>query len=194
MHGDRSPQERTANLQTFKNGAVKFLICTDVAARGIDITGIPFVIQVTLPDEKTNYVHRIGRVGRAERMGLAVSLVAAVPEKVWFHSNCRNKGKNCFNTNLTERGGCCIWYHEMQLLAEIEDHLNTTIQQMGVDLKLEVSEFDGKVVYGSKRSGNNAFVYENHVDQLSAVVSKLSKLEEQAQSNFLRLYGLKQFA
>lgn len=41
------------------------------------------MINVTLPDEKSNYVHRIGRVGRAERMGLAISLVATVPEKVW---------------------------------------------------------------------------------------------------------------
>lgn len=47
-----------------------------------DVAGVPFMINVTLPDEKSNYVHRIGRVGRAERMGLAVSLVAAVPEKV----------------------------------------------------------------------------------------------------------------
>ncbi|XP_003367414.1 ATP-dependent helicase, DEAD/DEAH-box family [Trichinella spiralis] len=46
-----------------------FLICTDVAARGIDIRGIPFVINYTLPDDKANYLHRIGRIGRAERNG-----------------------------------------------------------------------------------------------------------------------------
>ncbi|VDP64700.1 unnamed protein product [Schistosoma curassoni] len=67
LHSDRAPPERKANLQKFKNGDVHFLICTDVAARGIDITGLPYVINVTLPDEKQNYVHRIGRVGRAER-------------------------------------------------------------------------------------------------------------------------------
>ncbi|KAH8867725.1 ATP-dependent RNA helicase DDX1 [Schistosoma japonicum] len=67
LHSDRSPPERKANLQKFKNGDVRFLICTDVAARGIDIAGLPYVINVTLPDEKQNYVHRIGRVGRAER-------------------------------------------------------------------------------------------------------------------------------
>ena len=66
----------------FKQMEVRFLICTDVAARGIDIKGLPFMLNVTLPDEKSNYVHRIGRVGRAERMGLAISLVATVPEKV----------------------------------------------------------------------------------------------------------------
>jgi ATP-dependent RNA helicase DDX1 len=70
------------NINFFQNNEVKFLICTDVAARGLDIKGMPYIINVTLPDEKSNYVHRIGRVGRAERMGLAISLVSKVPEKV----------------------------------------------------------------------------------------------------------------
>lgn len=110
---DRSPNERKANLQSFKDKKVKFLICTDVAARGIDVSGLPFMINVTLPDEKSNYVHRIGRVGRAERMGLAISLVSTIPEKVWFHGQwCSSRGKNCWNTNLIEKKGCCIWYNE----------------------------------------------------------------------------------
>lgn len=113
LHGDRAPQERKANLQKFKDSKVKFLICTDVAARGIDVSGLPFMINITLPDEKSNYVHRIGRVGRAERMGLAISLVAVNPEKVWFHGSwCQSRGKSCWNTNLTEQKGCCIWYNE----------------------------------------------------------------------------------
>ena len=82
LHGDRRPQERKANLEMFKKQQVRFLICTDVAARGLDVKSVPFVINVTLPDDKANYVHRIGRVGRAERMGLAISLVAAYKEKV----------------------------------------------------------------------------------------------------------------
>lgn len=84
LHGDRSPQERDENLKKFKKGEVKFLICTDVAARGLDVKGIPYgrdavvvssymsyplVFNVSLPapDEEANYVHRIGRVGRADR-------------------------------------------------------------------------------------------------------------------------------
>lgn len=82
LHGDRRPPERKANLEKFKNNDVRFLICTDVAARGLDVKGVPFVINVTLPDDKSNYVHRIGRVGRAERMGLAISLVSSHKEKV----------------------------------------------------------------------------------------------------------------
>jgi len=67
LHSDRQAKERTGNLQMFKEKQAKFLICTDVAARGLDIKGVPFVINVTLPDERSNYVHRIGRVGRADR-------------------------------------------------------------------------------------------------------------------------------
>lgn len=190
LHGDRKPQERKGNLELFKKGGVKFLICTDVAARGIDITGVPFVINVTLPDEKSNYVHRIGRVGRAERMGLAISLVAAIPEKVWYHSNCSSKGRNCFNTNLTDRGGCCIWYNEPQYLSDIEDHLNVTIQQVEPDLKIPADEFDGKVVYGQKRRqmGSN---YATHVAQMGPAVQELAQLEKKSQSIFIQRYYLK---
>jgi len=67
-----------------------------------------------MPDDKQNYIHRIGRVGRADRMGLAISLVSTVKEKVWYHS-CPSRGKNCYNTDLKENGGCAIWYDEKQV-------------------------------------------------------------------------------
>lgn len=188
LHGDRKPAERKANLEKFKRQEVKFLICTDVAARGLDITGLPFMINVTLPDEKSNYVHRIGRVGRAERMGLAISLVSSVPEKVWYHGEwCPSRGRNCSNTNLTDQGGCCVWYNEPRYLAEIEDHLNVTIQQVDSDIKVPMNEFDGKVTYGEKRLaiGSN---YENHVQQMAPVVAELAALESRAQVAFLKTH------
>ena len=49
-------------------------------------------------------------------MGLAISLVSMVPEKVWYHSNCKTKGKGCYDTRLVEEGGCCIWYNELQVI------------------------------------------------------------------------------
>lgn len=74
------------------------------------------VINITLPDDKANYLHRIGRVGRADRMGLAISLVSTVPEKVWYHGAwCPTRGRNCRNTNLTTNHGCCIWYNELNV-------------------------------------------------------------------------------
>uniref|UniRef100_A0A8R1XN51 ATP-dependent RNA helicase n=1 Tax=Onchocerca volvulus TaxID=6282 RepID=A0A8R1XN51_ONCVO len=186
LHGDRRPDERTRNLDAFKKGKAKFLICTDVAARGIDVKGIPFVINVTLPDEKTNYLHRIGRVGRAERMGLAISLVSAHPEKVWYHK-CPSRGVNCFNTALVTQRGCAIWYDEPKLLEDIEEHLGVTIPQIDTDFIVPVDEFDGKVVYGAKRT-NTGSLYEGHAVQLSGAVAQLADLERSLQLSYLRMF------
>ncbi|XP_017877954.1 ATP-dependent RNA helicase Ddx1 [Ceratina calcarata] len=186
LHGDRKPAERKSNLEKFKRADVKFLICTDVAARGLDISGLPFMINITLPDEKSNYVHRIGRVGRAERMGLAISLVSKVPEKVWYHGEwCTSRGRNCSNTNLTDKGGCCIWYNEPNYLADIEDHLNITIQQVDPDMKVPMNDFDGKVVYGEKKAamGSN---YQNHSEEMMPFVNVLSLLESNTQLLYLK--------
>ncbi|KAF4801092.1 ATP-dependent RNA helicase DDX1 [Turdus rufiventris] len=172
-------------VRRYKRGDVRFLICTDVAARGIDIHGVPYVINVTLPDEKQNYVHRIGRVGRAERMGLAISLVAKEKEKVWYHV-CSSRGKGCYNTRLKEEGGCTIWYNEMQLLGEIEEHLNCTITQVEPDIKVPVDDFDGKVTYGQKRALGGG-LYKGHVDILAPTVQELAALEKEAQTSFLHL-------
>lgn len=193
LHSDRKPPERKANLQKFKDRKVRFLICTDVAARGIDVTGLPYVINVTLPDEKQNYIHRIGRVGRAERMGLAISLVGLKKEKVWYHSNCNTRGKGCYNTNLTDKGGCCIWYDEPKLLNEIQEHLDITIDKVQPDMKIPVFEFDGKVTYGQKRR-NVGSMYQGHVAQLAPTVSELAKLETMAQTSFIDLKYKKKFA
>ncbi|GAA30140.2 ATP-dependent RNA helicase DDX1 [Clonorchis sinensis] len=186
LHGDRNPAERKANLQKFKNGDVRFLICTDVAARGIDIAGLPYVINVTLPDEKENYVHRIGRVGRAERMGLAISLVSTVKEKVWYHSNCPTRGRGCYNTRLVEHGGCCIWYNEPNLLGDIEEHLGITIDAVDSNLLVQADAFDGKVVYGQKLK-QLAPKYKTHVDVLASAVKELNQLEKKTQQSYLRL-------
>ncbi|KPP75890.1 ATP-dependent RNA helicase DDX1-like [Scleropages formosus] len=185
LHGDRKPNERKYNLERFKKQEVKFLICTDVAARGIDIRGVPYVVNVTLPDEKQNYVHRIGRVGRAERMGLAISLVAMEKEKVWYHV-CPNRGRGCYNTRLKENGGCTIWYNEKELLSEIEEHLKCTITQCEPDLKVPVDEFDGKVTYGQRRAAGGG-LYKGHVDVLAPTVQELASLEKEAQTSFLHL-------
>jgi len=132
LAGMRSMEERRRNLQALKEGDVRILICTDVASRGIDVEGLPFVINMTLPDEPENYIHRIGRVGRADRMGLAISLVSAdhIQEKVWYHT-CANRGRNCANRKLVEQGGCTIWYDESQCLSKIEALMKRKIAVMG---------------------------------------------------------------
>lgn len=187
VHGDRSAGVRRENLQKFKDGEMRFMICTDVAARGIDIRGIPYVINMTMPDEKENYIHRIGRVGRAERMGLAISLVSTVKEKVWYCASKRKcPGNKCTDTRLLEKGGCTIWYDEPQLLRDVESHLGVVIGRVGPDINIPVDEFDGKVTYGEKK-GKSGTEYKGHVDALKPAVADLARLEEAAQSCYLTL-------
>jgi len=76
MHGDMSQAHRIRTLKKFKDGALNFLIATDVAARGIDVEGVTHVINYDLPQDVESYVHRIGRTGRANREGTAYSLVS----------------------------------------------------------------------------------------------------------------------
>jgi ATP-dependent RNA helicase RhlE len=77
MHGDKSQDERLKALAAFKAGEVDLLVCTDVAARGLDIKDVPVVFNIDLPFNAEDYVHRIGRTGRAGASGLAISLVSS---------------------------------------------------------------------------------------------------------------------
>lgn len=79
IHADRSLAQRQSALAGFKSGTVRILVATDIAARGIDVSGIEVVINYDLPDDPENYVHRIGRTGRAGREGHAISL--ATPDQ-----------------------------------------------------------------------------------------------------------------
>jgi len=76
LHGDKSQDERLKALEAFKKGEVNLLVCTDVAARGLDIKDVPAVFNFDVPFNAEDYVHRIGRTGRAGASGLAVTLVA----------------------------------------------------------------------------------------------------------------------
>jgi ATP-dependent RNA helicase RhlE len=82
IHSDRTQAERMEALQEFKQGRVPVLVATDIAARGLDIEELPFVINYELPHAAEDYVHRIGRTGRAGMPGEAISLVG--PEEAKF--------------------------------------------------------------------------------------------------------------
>ena len=76
IHGNKSQAARTRALSDFKEGRVRILVATDIAARGLDISGMPHVVNFELPHVPEDYVHRIGRTGRAGSPGQAVSLVS----------------------------------------------------------------------------------------------------------------------
>ena len=82
IHGNKSQNARTKALAEFKAGSVRILVATDIAARGLDISELPHVVNFELPNVEEDYVHRIGRTGRAGRSGLAVSLVAPDEERL----------------------------------------------------------------------------------------------------------------
>jgi ATP-dependent RNA helicase DeaD len=75
MHGDMSQQQRDITMKNFKNKKINMLVCTDVAARGIDVDNLTHVINYGLPQDIESYVHRIGRTGRAGQTGVAITLV-----------------------------------------------------------------------------------------------------------------------
>jgi ATP-dependent RNA helicase RhlE len=81
IHGDRSQADREKALEQFKSGEVRVLVATDVAARGLDIEGLPQVVNFELPYHAQDYVHRIGRTGRAGMTGHAISLVSLDEEE-----------------------------------------------------------------------------------------------------------------
>ncbi|MDR2852862.1 MAG: DEAD/DEAH box helicase, partial [Burkholderiaceae bacterium] len=76
LHGDKSQDERLKSLDAFKRGEVDLLVCTDVAARGLDIKDVPAVFNFDIPFNAEDYVHRIGRTGRAGASGLALSFAS----------------------------------------------------------------------------------------------------------------------
>ncbi len=80
IHGDRSQSQRIAALEAFRRGRTRVLVATDIAARGIDVEGISHVVNYDVPMQPEDYVHRIGRTGRAQAAGSAFTLVTPVDE------------------------------------------------------------------------------------------------------------------
>jgi ATP-dependent RNA helicase RhlE len=82
LHGDKTQGARNKALEYFKTGKVSVLVATDIAARGLDIEDLPHVVNFDLPQVPEDYIHRIGRTGRAGSSGVALSLVC--PEEAWM--------------------------------------------------------------------------------------------------------------
>jgi ATP-dependent RNA helicase RhlE len=77
MHGNIEQKDRISALEAFRSGSCLVLIATDVSARGIDISGVPYVVNYDLPEDPEKYVHRVGRTGRGMQKGFAISFCAA---------------------------------------------------------------------------------------------------------------------
>ena len=85
LHADRTQDQRRIAVEGFRGGRYKVLVATDIAARGLDIDGIHTVINYELPDSPDSYVHRVGRTGRADEVGHAITLVSPAERHAWAH-------------------------------------------------------------------------------------------------------------
>jgi ATP-dependent RNA helicase RhlE len=85
LHADRSQDQRRIAVEGFKSGRYKVLVATDIAARGLDIDGIHTVINYEVPDSPDTYVHRVGRTGRADEVGHAITLVSPEERRALAH-------------------------------------------------------------------------------------------------------------
>jgi len=107
IHGDKSQNARQRVLEQFKNKEIDILVATDIAARGIDIEQLPFVINFDIPNISETYVHRIGRTGRAGNSGLAISFCGKDEKPYWLDIEklIRMKVKVVTNHQYTWRDG-----------------------------------------------------------------------------------------
>ena len=104
IHGDITQSLRERTLQKFRDGKLRVLAATDVAARGLDIDDVDAVFNYDVPDENEYYIHRIGRTGRARRHGVAFSLVASISEGLRLDDIVKSTGSQIRTVYFNEKG------------------------------------------------------------------------------------------
>ncbi len=104
IHGDIQQRQREKTLQKFRDGQLRVLVATDVAARGLDIDDVDAVFNYDVPDENEYYIHRIGRTGRAKRHGVAFSLVSTITEALRLDDIQKVTGNDIRKVYFNERG------------------------------------------------------------------------------------------
>ena len=104
IHGDIQQRVREKTLQKFRDGKMRVLVATDVAARGLDIDDVDAVFNYDVPDENEYYIHRVGRTGRAKRHGVAFTLVATVTEGIRLDDIRKNTGNDIIKVHFNQRG------------------------------------------------------------------------------------------
>ncbi len=102
LHGDKEQHEREAVMASFRGNNTKVLIATDISARGIDIPNVEYVINYDLPESSEHYVHRVGRTGRGDRKGQAISF-CSTEEKELLKMIEENLGKPIHRIEITKR-------------------------------------------------------------------------------------------
>ncbi len=104
IHGDIPQRKREQVMNLFREGKLRVFVSTDVAARGIDVDDVDIVFNCDIPDENQDYIHRIGRTGRAKRQGVAVSLIADYPSKMRMDDIAKHTRNEIVPVKFDENG------------------------------------------------------------------------------------------
>ena len=104
IHGDIPQKKREQVMDLFRQGKLRVFVSTDVAARGIDVDDVDIVFNCDVPDENQDYIHRIGRTGRAKRQGVAVSLIADYPAKLRIDDIAKHTRNEIVSVRFGEDG------------------------------------------------------------------------------------------
>ena len=128
IHGDISQSQRTQVMNRFKEKKIQFLVATDVAARGIDVAGLTHVINYNLPDRVEAYVHRSGRTGRANNVGVSIVIVN-MREKHKIKMLEREIGKQFEKGKIPTGGDIC----EMQLFSLVDKVCNVDVNEVQIN-------------------------------------------------------------
>src|SRR5690625_589494 len=155
IHGDLTQGKRMSVLNKFKSGRVEILVATDVAARGLDISGVTHVYNFDIPQDPESYVHRIGRTGRAGEMGVAISFVTPreIPHLQMIQQVTKSRVK--------------------RLLAPTEKDARRGQQQAAVDKLIETIAKKNLTAY--KNTAEELLDKHDPVQIVSAVISLLTK-------------------
>ena len=108
IHGDIPQKQREQVMNRFKEGRLRVFVSTDVAARGLDVDDVAIVFNCDVPDENQDYVHRIGRTGRAKRQGVAVSFIADYPSKMRIDDIAKHTRNEIVPVRFDENGKLAV--------------------------------------------------------------------------------------
>jgi ATP-dependent RNA helicase DDX27 len=160
LHGDISQAQRYLSLQKFKDGLVDVMVCTDVAARGLDIQGIQTVLNAEMPRSSTTYVHRVGRTARAGNGGRSITLVSDARRKVMKEVL---KGEAC---KLSTDGGQVL---SRIVPATVINQYSTNIAR--VEIKIAQAHKEDKLnakIEIAEREANRAENFLLHEDEIAS--------------------------